>query len=306
MAYGFQVCGPAKILDATAVVLEQVEGQALEFGSERLVKSTAGEPRVSFGALMFQRPKFALSTSAIAVFLAKCGVNGLVLASGFEVYNQSVDLTTGLRKGATSHEKLAIATGLMVPRQLSVAHNGEAKLTFDVIGVNAAGTVSPVVRTASQSLPALTYTREVFTLGPVKLNGTAVDGVQEVTIDFGIKEEVKAGSGALYPQLVAISEIRPRVTVRVNDESALATLGLQGVAQGATDSLIYLRKLSADGQRVADGTAQHVSFSINKGLWLPSSKGGQHPGEIATSFDIEPVYDGTTETLVVATATAIA
>ena len=141
-------------------------------------------------------------------------------------------------------------------------------VTFDVIGVNAAGTVSPVVRTASQSLPALAYTREVFTLGPVKLNGTAVDGVQEVTIDFGIKEEVKAGSGALYPQLVAISEIRPRVTVRVNDESALATLGLQGVAQGATDSLIYLRKewgLTTD-REVVEAAVRFLTICTRQGL----------------------------------------
>jgi hypothetical protein len=305
MAYSIHVCGPAKILEATAVVIDQVEGQAFNLGNDRRTLSTAGNVYPTFSALMNQAPRFSLTTSQIAAVLTKVSTKGLALATGFEVFNQAKSTTTGLPTTGATHQKLAIATGLVIPRQLSCSQGGLAKLTFDVVGINASGTTNPVTMTENTNTPTITGISEQFTLGPVKINGTNVEGVQDVTIDFGLRERILEGSGAYYPQLVALDTVAPKVTIRTNDAAVLANFGLTGLAQAATDSVIYFRKMAANGIRTADVTGAHVSFTIDDGLFLVGDKGGNHPGELSTTLEIEPIHDGTNEPLVYSGSAAI-
>lgn len=305
MAYIVQVCGPARILDAAAVIIDQVEGQALNLGTDKKVLSTAGQVYPTFTGIMAQKPKFSLTTSAIAQVLAKIGAEGLVLATGFEVFNQLVSDATGKRTAGAVHQRLSITTGLIIPRRLQVSQGQPAKLTFDVIGINAGGLTNPVTVTENIALPTTAGIAEVFTLGPIKINGTSYDGIQDLDIDFGLKDEFLMGSGAVYSQRAHFTNIAPKVTIRSNDAAVLSALSMLGAAQSVTDSVLYLRKMTDNGVRVADVTAQHISFTIDQGLWIPTEKGGSHPAVLGTPFEIEPTYDGVNAPLVMSTATAI-
>lgn len=304
MPYAIHVSGPANILEATALVISQVEGQAANLGIAPLTLASSGEvfPRIS--SVMAQAPRFNLTTQQVAGVLGKITSKGLVLATGFEVYNQLVSLATGLRTSGSAHQKLAIATGIVVPRRLSCSHGQVARLTLEVIGINAAGTTNPVVITESSALPSV-VTPVLHTLGPVKVNGAEVLGIQSVEIDFGISVAVHAGSGAVYPQACFVTEIKPRIAITADDAAVLATLTAAGLAQTATDSLIYFRKLGTNAARVLDATAEHISVTIDDGLWVPGDKSANHPGSAQTSFGIEPVYDGSNEPIALNTAVAI-
>lgn len=306
MALTTHVCGPARIADATALIIDQVEGQALNLGTRKITRNSAGQYFPTFSGIQGQAPRFSLTTSQVGAVLGKITTKGLILATGFEIYNQLVDTATALRKSGSTHQKVAIATGLVIPRTLSCSSGGEARLTFDVVGVNAAGTTCPVALTESQALPTVSGISALFTLGPVKINGTQLEGNSDVSIDFGIRERLIQLDGVPYPQAVVIDSIMPKVTIKNKNASALATLGLAGTAQGATDSVIYFRKMLANGIRTADGTAEHLSFTIDDGIWSAIDKSANHPNEAETGVEIEPVYDGTNEPLVFSAAAAIA
>jgi hypothetical protein len=304
MAYAIHVSGPANILDATALVISQVEGQAANLGIAPMTLASSGEvfPRIS--SVIAQAPRLSLTTQQVAGVLGKITSKGLVLATGFEVYNQLVSLSTGLRTAGSVHQKLAIATGIVVPRRLSCSHGQVARLTLEVIGVNAAGSTNPVVITENSALPTV-VAPVLHTLGPVKINGSEILGVQSVDVDFGIAVAVHAGSGAVFPQACFVTEIKPRITITVDDAAVLATLTAAGLAQTATDSVVYFRKMAANGTRVTDITAEHVSVTVDDGLWVPGDKSASHPGAAQTSLSIEPVYDGTNEPIALNTAVAI-
>lgn len=298
MSLTTQMVGPARVLDAAAVTIDQVESQAIALGNNKIVRSAGGQVFPTFGALMSQNARMSYSTSQIAAFLTKVSTKGLILASGFEMYNQLVAAATGLRAGATSHQKIACVTGMIIPRQLSCSQGGIARLTFDVFGVTAAGATNPWTITESQSLPTTAGIAQEFTLGPVKINGAQLEGVADLTIDFGIAEFIRQNDGAIYPQAIGVTEIRPRVTLRLEDAAVLATLGITGTAQGATDSVIYLRKRAANAIRTADNVAEHISFTIDSGMWTVEDKGGQHPQYVNSSVECQPIYVGTPEPLV--------
>lgn len=302
---GIHVVGSAKILDATAVDIPQVEGQAMNAGSNVIVESTAGQVYPTYSAIMNQAPRMNLTTGGLKALLDKVGLKGMVLATGFEMYNQLVAAATGLRGTGSVQQKMAIATGIIIPRSINVSQNQVARLTFDVIGINAAGTTCPVVVSETVTLPVNTGVAALWTMGPVKINGTALAGVQSVNIDFGTKEFIIEGDGFVYPIYAGIEMVSPSITIKVKDSAAFAVCGMAGLAQTATDSVVFLRKLSNDGTRVADVTAEHISFSIDQGLWIAPDKGGQHPSTLDTTIKIQPTHDGTNDPLVLSTATAI-
>ena len=87
--------------------------------------------------------------------------------------------------------------------------------------------------------------------------------------------------------------------------STWASLGISGVAQTATDSLIYLRKGDTDGGRKSNATAEHVQFSMDDGAIYVQDGDATEDGDATVNIVFQPIYDGTNENLVVDTAIAI-
>jgi len=303
MAYGVQVTGPVVINGTT---YDQIEAQAFARGEKVIRMGAAGAIDPTFAGFIEFEPRFNFTTHMVSTFLAACGISGLVLSgAGAVLYNHAVDLTTALRKTGGSHESLTIATGLVVPRQLSVQQGQPAKLTFEIFGINAAGTTDPVVVSQTATLASNNGIGELFKLAKVMVNGIELEGVQEWTLDFGISVKVVKGSGALYPQLVYIEERKPKFTFKVNDDGAIAQIGLTGLPQSSTDSVIYLRKMTANGTQEADASLVHMALTIDDGLWYVTDKGGSHPGELLSTVVCEPIYDGTNAIIAISTGVAI-
>jgi hypothetical protein len=310
MSYLHHVCGPMKFLDSlppssAAVTISQVEGQTFNLGTEKNVKSSGGQIYATFSGILFQAPRFAGITEALGQFIASLGIEGKILTTGVELYNQLADSATGGRASGTSHEKLKFVKCVVIPRQLSCSHKAIARLTFDVIGISSDGTTHPCTLTSGVALPTIAGVSEQFTLGPLTINGTAYEGIQELTIDFGIREAMKSGGGDCYPKAVVFENIVQKITLRTDDKALLAALSVTALAQTSTDSVIYLAKCASNGTRVANATTEHISFTIDEGMWMATEKSAQHPGTAMTSFEIEPIYDGTNAPIAVSVAAAL-
>ena len=98
---------------------------------------------------------------------------------------------------------------------------------------------------------------------------------------------------------------KPKITIKTTDVISLSTFGLSGVAQGGTDSVIYLRKVAEGGARVQDGTAEHISFTVDEGM-ITVTGIDANDGEVANStIEITPTFDGKNDILAIGTAVAI-
>ena len=199
---------------------------------------------------------------------------------------------------------MTMKKGLLIPRTLTAPLDSLANLSFEAIASYDESN-DPIVIAANQALEGSPAVSEGFVCGPAKINGVALPGVQEITIDFGITELVQAADGQVWPTFVAIMSRRPVITIRCLDVLSLNTFGLSGAAQGDTDSLIYLRKVAEGGLRVADDTAEHISFAIDEGRISVNTIGGGHDSPQASEVKITPTYDGTNDIVAINTATAI-
>ena len=251
------------------------------------------------------RPRIDFTTldvgTALALNSAQFATKGLALSALFSGYLTQRTQDGGL---ATTGDKLAMAQGLIVPTRLSVRDMEAATLECAVHGRSADGTTNPLSVTADQTVPVGTAITACHTVGKLMVNGAqiAANLIQSFDYDFGLAVEPLGGDGVLYPTRLHIRQVQPRLSWELADADAVAAIGLSGVAQGATDSLFYLRKFDPSGGRVATATAEHVKMSIDDGIWYVEDAGGESDGDVRVRLVCEPVWDAAVEPVVVSIA----
>ena len=286
-----------------ALTVAGIVGQDVGFGIQAVAEGSDGAVDPTFVCVMNQNPSIGFSTRHVAVALAGCGISGCEIA-GLDTYFQKV-AKYGTRTGGATSLKFSIATGMMYPVRISARHNQDAEITYRAIALSTDGLIAPVVLSATGTMPSGSGISEKFTAGPVKINGAAV-AVESIDIDFGIQVSVEGSDGGPFPTFSAVMARNPIIRVRTPDRLASNVLGLSGAAQGATDSVVYLRKLAKNGTRTADATAEHISFTIDDGMMYCSDITNRHGQRIGTEIVIHPIYDGSIAILVIDPACAIA
>jgi len=286
-----------------ATLIDAIGEQAIDPGVGEQVPELDGQvdPSVIFTSAV--DPTVRISTQSVNKLLAAVGGGGLVLTAmaPATLYCQKAE-AYGTRGGASKHLKLVISAGLALPLTLRAGVDGPATMEWQILGADNAGN-HPFVFTPLQSLPAdnLRATTQ-FSAGPVKLNNVALDGVQEINVDFGLALNVRR-SGAAASAAPAHISIRRRLTrIRITTDDAAASAAFLNLTAIGGSTLFYLRKGSLAG-RVAAGTAEHVKFTVAAGgIVARGISGAQQTGII----EIIPTFDGTNAALVIDTAAVIA
>ena len=295
------------VAGAAGAFMDQVSDWDLSPNIRNLVLGGDGSVDPTYTAVGSQAPSITFSTSKLATVLGKCGINGLEIKSAQELsafLRKTVE--GGTRAGASSHIKLLVNKGLLFPRRLRATNDASNPATLDLECLATYdGSNDPVVITSSQSLTGTPSVSEAFVAGPVSITGTTLNGVQSIDIDFALQTQLLYGDGQVWPSYVYIALRLPIIRVVTLDPVSLATLGISGAAQSGSDSLIYLRKIAEGGTRVADATAEHISFSIDEGHIGVSSIRGSQGRELATEQTITPTSDGTNAIVAINAATAI-
>jgi hypothetical protein len=290
-------------LAGSAVLLDQVQSFAISTGLQRIIQRGDGAVDPTYVAIMSQRPMLRFTSTAIATYLGACGIGGTIIDSGtypgLEAWFQKMD-EGGTRASGSSHLLMTVNEGLLVPRAIQAGQDGVATIDLEAV-ITYDGTNEPIVLADSQALSGSPATAELFTVGPVNINGSALESIQSITIDFGIGVTVQSGDGQVWPTYAAIMSREPSIRVRTTDATAINTFGLDGTAQSASDSVVFLRKLSEGGTRVADNGSEHISFTIDEGMITVENQDVSQDGVAMADIVITPTYDGTAAILVIAT-----
>jgi len=295
------------VAGAAGAFMDQVSDWDLSPNINNLLLGGDGDVDPTYTAVGSQAPSISFTTSKLATVLGKCGINGLEIKSAQELsafLRKTVE--GGTRAGASSHIKLLVNKGLLVPRRLRASNDASNPASLDLECLATYDdTNDPVVVTSSQSLTGTPSVSEAFVAGPVSINGSTINGVQSVDIDFGLQAQLLYGDGQVWPSYVYIARRQPSIRIVTLDPVSLTALGLTGSAQSASDSVIFLRKIAEGGTRVLNATAEHISITIDEGHIGVSSIRGSQGGELATELMITPTYDGTNAIMAISAATAI-
>ncbi len=215
----------------------------------------------------------SLSVTAMDIWLAKYG-------------------SDGAKSTSTDHRKLSLDTGqtaLATITTISVAQDGLATADVQITCRSSDGQTHPLVA-GTGTLPTLSAQPTLHTMGPVALQGTAIDGAAGWSIDLAQTVQPERSDGDLYPTVVAYRGGSPTISVDHNSpENIMAVLDLIGESAGANTVLYARRHDTSTGLVVGGATA--VSITLADGWITPESVAAAQDGLASIPLSIAPQTD---------------
>ena len=292
----------------SAVVLGGIRSQSVFAGTEVRQETTSGSVYSLWQSVYAGAPGARFGTVAVSSALTAMGTTGLAIAattgSGLTLFGNKKQ-EGGTRASGSNHISYNIKEGMLLPRRISVDHQGDAVLDVDAIATWD-GTNAPIVSSNAASLPTGITDSERFTIGAVQLGTQAGDKItlaqiQNIEFDFGITATAYASDSDIYPTMVTVDTIeRPMIRITTSDLTQLAGtngIPLQGKDLASSHTVIFLRKrarVTTSGY-VADATAEHIkivplvgcAYHVNIGDYGSSGANG------TATIEIPLVGDGT-------------
>jgi hypothetical protein len=292
-----------------ASVLGGITQQNIANNADVKGEFTSGQVFARFMAMYSQKIAPGFTTQAIASALAASGTAGVSLATltgGAKFYAQAY-VQGGTRATGSSHRSYQFLAGILAPRTLSVPHQGNATLTYELI-VICGGGGDPLILSDLVALPAIVSGEdEKFTLGPATVGGVALGEKTDFQIDFGLDVLADSADSDIWDTFCSIRQIQTVLSFKGMDSEwfKATNITLAGKAGTHTDTSIYLQKRASGGTFVPTTTTSHIKFTAAGLAYIdkPFDASGNNAAEITCKMPL--VFDGTNLPLIVNPASAI-
>lgn len=251
-------------------------------------------------------PAIDFRSPQIKTILDACGLFGYDASAGnCDLHYRS---GTNFSTRAATGLRIRCVKALMYWSQITARQGGLADIACRIIPTFD-GTNAPMSSAGATAAPALSLPAQYYTLGPVSINGTAVAGVTDWSLDLGVKLHTEAGDGEAYPSWCGVEAQAPVLTLNTRTLSQFATVSVGGLALNGTTGLVfYLRNKTADlAGNVANGTSTHIKFSAANGAVFMenASGGGDGPAACALKIYLRRSDTSAAHPLTISTASAI-
>ncbi len=270
-----------KVVLPSSVEFSQVRSSRWMGNVQSISERPAGHPHPMFQGVQSIKPAFEFTTPELDVLLAAIGVGGASVGSS-TTYFKAGAATGSVARATTSHKKVVITSSVGYWTQIRLPHNGIGEATVMLQAIYD-GSNDPFITTSSVALSGNLGVGTYFGAGPVSMNGTALTGVQEISIDSGVRLIQAGDASEEFDTFVGVEMTEPVVTIKFMNVINWDTVGIRGVAlNGSTGLVFYARKYKASaagsfsaGTRVANATAEHIKFIGLNGVAVPVDTNGQ-------------------------------
>lgn len=287
----------------------QLEDTTPQANHQMIQSYAAGFPEPLFTGVVGLKPDVTFRCSQIATLIGDFGLFGSDLSSGNTdlYYKKLVNRGNRVADATTSHMRFRMAKAFGYMRSITAGHQSEAKADVRIVPIYD-GTNVPIIPAGSVALAGTPSSAEHFCLGPISINGSALPGAQNMTLDFGCQVDESGSDSEPWTSFLSLENIRPTITITGLAIEPWTSYGVIGTA--LTSFTMYLRKVSKEATGgvpyIADGTGAHIKFTATAGLITPISSSGGDNTKVTTGLKITlDAADTSTRSLVMAIGQAI-
>lgn len=293
----------ASLIGGSTITVNQLDGQDIGPDVQLQRYIAPGTVTGAVNVVMGGMPRIALRSKDVAKILTGISATvGFPCTSG-AVFRFQQRAPNGTFKSSTSHVTLTSSLGWAVPTGLQASQGQDAEAMVDYLA-HYDGSNLPLIPAVSADFSGVTAPAHntLYTLGPMKIGSTFIDGLQGMNLSFGLNITRRVNNGELYPKSAFIKERLPRLTLTSLNHGILSDITSALNSQVSGTIVQFLRKrTTGSGGFVADATAEHVAITIAAGSWKPDSMGASGTDDGQISVGIDPTGD-----ITVSAASAIA
>jgi len=256
-------------LPGSAASITQLTDLSPAYNFADFIEYAAGQPAPQWSGSITSAPTIPFQTRQIKAVLDACLTTAANEGVAFNGGGANTDVyfkkgsAYGLRTAdaTDAHIRCRIAGaasvgGMMLYwSQITAAQGQAAEIMAHILPVWD-GTNDPCVFT-TEPLAVTPAVEQVLTLGPISLNGTALEGVQSITISSGVVPEVVMDAGQPFPTYVGVARYQPIIQIQGRNGDWMEDFGSRSTAFSAAPTL-YLRALLQNGITDADASTTHI------------------------------------------------
>lgn len=270
-------------------------------GIKEVSEQAPGQVSRSYVGVMSAEPMLTATVFDIATLAANgIGASPLPIISTGTITSVDVYLTKvdprGENASGSNHIRYSCSRGMIVLRSAQAKDGSTATAQIEIHGESADGTTNPFTISTGVAIPTTPILNELFTVGPVSVNGSSVSSVTGIDLDMGYTIVKQSSHGEVYPTHVFVTEKNPKLTITSVDASVVSTFTTIGTALTSSTFTAFFRKIANKATRTADGTAEHVKIagSASQGMIWPDSSSlqtgsGEHRLIITPILDSNPI-----------------
>lgn len=305
----------------TAVIVTGIRSSRLSPSINYQREITTGNAWAHFGSIYGASPMGNFSTLDVSRCGAAIGLQGAKLLTtdpltGCTFFGRK-KAAGGVRvaQGTEEHVAFTAIDGIAFLRSITAGHQTDAVMEVETVAVSADGTTDPLIEdsTSADAVPPDDTHR--FTLGPLTLanaqGSITLTQKTQVELDFRPTVEAFGSDSDLYPSLANITTFEPILRITTLDVTQFTTnMTMAGrIVTGSSGSNFYLRKRSktTDSGFVANGTAEHIKFTLTDGLAYHATvfEASSTAGNAQAVIEIPLIGTGSAFPLTVSWASAI-
>lgn len=251
-------------LQTASSFYSQIEQLAPATNIDDLIVTPSGHTQPLFVGSNRIKPEFNLTTHQIETLIGELGILGADLSGGNVDFwlKKTTENATRVADATASHIRMRAAEVFAYIDEISASHDriatGSARFHCMYDGTNA-----PLVPAGSTALSGTPTAAENFVVGPVSINSTAIDGVQDVSIAFNPTVSELGSEGEVFDTFAFMEMIQPVITLTVINPDLWATYGLNGTA--LTNITGYFRKRKNYGENELDASSVHIKYVATRG-----------------------------------------
>lgn len=282
---------PHGIYIAGLASFTQISGVRPMHDAEDLIELAAGQPGPQYTGTHQAKPGIPFRTTQLKDLLdltlvaANHNICKDLSAGNVDLeFKAGSQLNVRLADATLQHIRARMASNAMITWESISARQGglaEAQVRLACIYNSATGS-DPLVFTNTVALSITSAINHLFTLGPIKLNGSFIEGVQEATLDNQVEYEVVLDGGFGFPAYIAIKTYKPRLRFLARDTRVMNTYGTRGTALSALS--FFLRKKLESGHEVPDATEEHIKFTATTGTIKVREVGDDSSAEVTVDL----------------------
>lgn len=281
---------PVQIQGAGTWNLAQVSNVSYSDGATIDPIIPAGLHRPDAFIVQSQSPTLSIETTDLTSVLTNITniQTGYACTSGCEATWQQRS-SGGLFESGSAHLNLSSALGHIIVDSISASGVGPAtaSLTYHELYD---GSTSLSVPTAASALGATTPAFvSQFYRGAVTVNGTAIDNVTDVEVNFGLSVTKEIYGGDFAPRTIAIVTAVPVIRVTCADIAEFASKVTNSYGATFATLIVYFRKGSSGGLRGGAGTA--LSVTATAGHMQATDIRGAGAGNSGVTIEFKPTVN---------------
>lgn len=278
-----------------------MESASMSTDVEVVREITAGRVFPQSGRINMRSVGMTFTTKDIKSMLDTFGVSGGCIntsASQDGIYLNVANYDCSAPKAGAVHTRYLLKKGLIVPQSLSVDHQGDAMITYQIVAVYD-GTNEPLIQLVNQNLPTLGSDTNRWTMSHAKVNNVTMGQKTSFNVDFGVETSTRGSDSDNYDSYASVDAVRPTVTIRTLDPTAFTALGGKAVigkfgssTLGSTNTWLLLRR-----RDTLATSKSHIVIGMEGLGHITTPFDGQQnaPGEFGVQ--ISPIATGTNSPL---------